>query len=159
VTAHLDYVVRAAGAADIPELVAQRLAMFAEMGVSIDEARLRDGFSSWLTPHLASGDYHAWLVETTAGAIVGGGAVTIVPWPPGPRDYSGRLPIVFNVYTHPAHRSRGLARALMQTIHAWCRAQGFGTIGLSASAAGRPLYESMGYEASPTPYMFAALET
>ena len=47
----------------------------------------------------------------------------------------------------------------MQTIHAWCRAQGFGTIGLSASAAGQPLYESMGYEPSRTPYMFAALDT
>jgi hypothetical protein len=38
----------------------------------------------------------------------------------------------------------------METIHAWCRARGLKTVALSASEFGRPLYEAMGYQPSPT---------
>jgi len=77
---------------------------------------------------------------------------------PGPRDLSGRLPIVYNVYTEPAHRRHGLARAIMQAIHAWCLEAGYGTVGLAASDEGRTLYESLGYRESPRPYMFVTLQ-
>jgi GNAT superfamily N-acetyltransferase len=56
---------------------------------------------------------------------------------------------VYNVYTEPAHRGRGLARRIMETIHSWCRAQGLKTVALNASEFGRPLYESMGYQPNP----------
>jgi hypothetical protein len=41
----------------------------------------------------------------------------------------------------------------MDTLEAWCRAQGLGRIALQASAAGRPLYESMGYVVAAEPLM------
>ena len=52
---------------------------------------------------------------------------------------------VYNVYTEPAHRRRGVARALLDVLHDWALARGLGAIGLHASAAGRPLYETLGY--------------
>ena len=57
------------------------------------------------------------------------------------------MAFVYNVYTEPAHRRRGLARMIMDAIHAWCRDEGIGLVGLNASSQARPLYESMGYRA------------
>ena len=53
-----------------------------------------------------------------------------------------------------AHRRRGLARLIMDTIHAWCRDAGITSVALNASEDGRPLYESMGYQVAPSPMMF-----
>jgi GNAT superfamily N-acetyltransferase len=110
----------------------------------------------WLDVHLRVGAYHAWLVDHRDGIVAGGG-IAVLTWPPGPQDLSGHLPIVYNVYTEPPHRHHGLARALMETIHAWCLEAGYMTVGLAASGDGRPLYESLGYRESPRPYMFVTL--
>lgn len=131
--------------------------MFADMQVTCDEAAVDAAFTEWLHVHLAAGTYQAWLVESADGAVVAGGGITLLTWPPGPREISGRFPIVYNVYTEPAHRRKGLARAVMEAIHTWCREQGYRSIGLAASDEGKTLYESLGYRASPQPYMFLSL--
>lgn len=64
-----------------------------------------------------------------------------------------RCGFIFNVYTAPAHRKRGLARLLMDAMHAWGRAEGLERVVLNASAAGLPIYESMGYVATSEPMM------
>jgi GNAT superfamily N-acetyltransferase len=61
---------------------------------------------------------------------------------------------VYNVYTEPAHRRRGLARLIMETIQAWCGEHGVSSIALNASRDGQPLYEALGYSESPSPMMF-----
>ena len=77
--------------------------------------------------------------------------------PPGPQYPGDRLAFVYNVYTEAAHRRRGLARRLMDAMHAWCRANGVGSMALNASRDGQPLYRSMGYMESPSPMMFFRL--
>jgi GNAT superfamily N-acetyltransferase len=154
------YRVRAATFADADTLVAHRIGMFTDMGVELDAAQVGAAFRQWLAESLPSGLYHAWLIETVGQAdstIVGGGGVTVLPWPPGPRYLGDRLAFVYNVYTEPAHRHRGVARLLMDHIHGWCRAAGITSVALNASADGRRLYEAMGYTESPSPMMFVAL--
>jgi GNAT superfamily N-acetyltransferase len=58
------------------------------------------------------------------------------------------------VYTEPGHRRQGLARRLMDSVHAWCREAGVTSVALNASHDGLPLYESMGYQLAPSPMMF-----
>ena len=65
-----------------------------------------------------------------------------------------KIAVVYNVYTEPAHRRRGLARLIMNTIHAWAAAHDITSIALNASRDGQPLYESMGYQLTPSPMMF-----
>ena len=154
------YRVRAATLADADTLVAHRLGMFTDMGVDMDAQELGSAFRQWLAGALPSGLYHAWLVETVDGseaAIVGGGGVIVLPWPPGPRYLGDRLAFVYNVYTEAAHRHRGVARLVMEHIHEWCRASGITAVALNASADGRRLYAGMGYKESPSPMMFLAL--
>lgn len=149
-----EYRVRFATLADTDALVRHRIAMFTEMGVPLDAAGLDTAFRAWLADVMPVGTYRAWLVEGPDGEVVGGGGITILPWPPGPRYVGDTLAFVYNVYTEPPHRRRGLARLIMDTIHAWCRDQGITSMALNASQDGKPLYEAMGYAESSSPMMF-----
>jgi len=152
-----DYRIRPATLADADVLARHRIAMFTDMAVPLDAAPLEQSFRIWLAEVMPAGTYRAWLAETADGAVAGGGGITILPWPPGPRYMGNRLAFVYNVYTEPAHRRRGLARLLMDAIHGWCRDEGISSMALNASRDGKSLYESMGYVESPSPMMFLPL--
>jgi GNAT superfamily N-acetyltransferase len=124
-------------------------------------------FRRWLAGAMPAGLYRAWVVEVAGGdtggaaappAIVAGGGITVLPWPPGPGYPGDRLAFVYNVYTDPAHRRRGVARIVMRAIHAWCREAGIFSLALNASKDGRDLYRSLGYAESPNPMMFRSLD-
>jgi GNAT superfamily N-acetyltransferase len=149
-----DFRVRQATLADIDDLVRHRIGMFTDMGVPLDVEVLDAAFRVWLAEMMPAGTYRAWLAEAADGEVAAGGGITILPWPPGPRYVGDRLAFVYNVYTEPVHRRRGLARLIMHAIHAWCRDEGITSMALNASRGGKPLYESMGYAESPSPMMF-----
>ena len=149
-----EYRIRPATLADAAVLVRHRLAMFTDMGVPPDADVLDPAFRAWLAEMMPAGTYRAWLADTADGEVAGGGGITVLPWPPGPRYVGDRLAFVYNVYTEPSHRRRGLARLIMDAIHAWCRDAGITSMALNASRDGKPLYEAMGYAESPTPMMF-----
>jgi GNAT superfamily N-acetyltransferase len=161
-----NYTVRRASLADADVLVHQRVRMFEDMGAmsgpDVDATAVAADFRAWLSETMPSGQYVAWVVEhasATAGArIVAGGGATIIPWPPGPRYPGRQLAFVYNVYTEPAHRGQGLARRVMDAIHAYCRAARIRSVALNASAYGQPLYESMGYRVTSSPMMFLSLD-
>ena len=160
-----NYTVRRASMADADALVSHRIKMFEDMDVLSrpDEKTepLARAFRAWLERAMAEGTYVAWIVEAShpgeAAEIVSGGGATLIPWPPGPRYLGTRLAFVYNVYTEPAHRGRGLARKVMDAIHEFCRADGIGSIALNASTFGQPLYESLGYRITDSPMMFLSL--
>jgi GNAT superfamily N-acetyltransferase len=151
------YTIRPATLDDADALVHHRIAMFTDMDVPLDVPLLEREFRTWLAGTMPAGVYKAWVVEDEARTIVGGGGITILPWPPGPRYMGSRLAFVYNVYTEPAHRRRGLARLMMDAIHAWCRENHIASMALNASHDGQPLYEAMGYAVSPAPMMFLPL--
>src|SRR5262249_51914614 len=152
------YQVREATLADADVLVHHRVAMFTDMGRSFDADEVRRAFRVWLAEMMQAGVYHAWLIEDRAtGAVVAGGGLSILAWPPGPSYPDDRLAFVYNVYVEPTHRRQGLARQVMAAIHAFCRANRIGSIALNASVDGQPLYESLGYRVTPSPMMFFAV--
>lgn len=153
----MEYRIRQAAPDDQPIMIAHRVKMFRDMGLVFDEAAMAGQYGPWLAEMMSKGVYRAWVVEH-ADTIVAGGGLTILPWPPGPRYPGGRVAFVYNVYTEPSHRHRGLARRLMEAMHAWCREAGIGNLALNASNDGRPLYEAMGYQVTSSPMMFLALD-
>jgi GNAT superfamily N-acetyltransferase len=152
-----NYRVRTASLADADALVAHRIGMFTDMAVEMDAAVVSARFRRWLFDALPSSVYRAWVVEAADRTIVGGGGITVLPWPPGP-SYGDRVAFVYNLYTHPAHRRRGVARLIMSAIHTWCRSAGISSVALNSSTDARKLYESLGYDESPNPMMFLALD-
>jgi len=150
-----EYRVREATLDDVDVLVHHRLAMFSEMGVPFDVPVIRQLFRDWLLKHLPPGDYRAWVSVAPSGEVVAGAGITLIMWPPGPSAIeSERIAFVYNVYTEPAHRTHGLARRLMDAVHAWCAANGVGAVALNAAPAARHLYETQGYREAPSPMMW-----
>jgi GNAT superfamily N-acetyltransferase len=96
---------------------------------------------------MADGSFRAWLAST-GDRFVGGGAVVISPWPAHPYDLECRRATILNVYTDRGYRRRGIARRVMETMIDWCRRNNFAGVTLHASADGRQLYESLGFEPS-----------
>jgi GNAT superfamily N-acetyltransferase len=152
-----DYHLRSATIDDVDVLVHHRIAMFEDMGVPVDRPTVEAAFRPWLLDTMPNGTYRAWVVESDAQVISGGG-IAVLPWPPGPRSVGGRLAFVYNVYTEPDHRHRGLGRMVMEAIHAWCRQERIGSLALNASRFGQSLYESLGYSVTPNPMMVLGLE-
>jgi len=150
----MPYRVRESTVDDVEVLVHHRLAMFREMGSTFDEPTIARLSREWLLKTMPPGTYRAWVVERAARDIVAGGGFTLIPWPPGPSPLTGQVAFVYNVYTEPAHRRRGLARLVMTAIHDWCRSAGVAAIALNASREGRQLYDSMGYVEAASPMMW-----
>lgn len=132
---------------DFEIICAHRRAMFEDMGrdtpeqINAMDAPHRD----WLADKLNSGEYRAWFAESE-GRVVAGAGLWLLNWSPSPYDQSQFRGYVLNVYTDPAFRRRGLAKRLMETIIAWCREHAIKIVVLHASKAGKPIYESLGFE-------------
>jgi GNAT superfamily N-acetyltransferase len=149
----MSYTIRPATVADIPHIVHQREAMFRDMGIAAEFEAMAPAMDRWLRDAIPAQTYRGWMAESTTGEVAAGGGLIVIPWPPGPMSMDPRCGFIFNVYTGPSHRKQGLARRLMDAIHAWCRAEGIERVVLNASTFGKPLYEMMGYVATSEPMM------
>lgn len=144
---NLDYQFRPATPEDAAIIAHHRAAMFRDMGSINDEeaAKLEAEVFPHIRQMLADWRYAGWLVEHRGKVIAGGGVLIRQELPrPGILE-GGAAAHVVNVYTEPAHRRRGLARELMQTILDWCEQQHIVVVTVAASDAGRPLYERLGF--------------
>jgi GNAT superfamily N-acetyltransferase len=139
--------VRSGTVNDIPAISRHRRGMMLEMGLATPEqcALYEPEFRGFLQRELPTGNFKSFLAETTDRKVVGGGAVFIIPWPGNPSDRLQKRVFILNVFTEPEHRRRGIARAVVSAMVEWCRAQGFHSVRLAASDAGRPLYQSLGF--------------
>ncbi len=151
------YRLREATLGDLDASGHHRIAMFTDMRVALDRAALEPAFRAWLRAQMPAGTYRAWVAEDATSAVVAGGRMTIVPWPPGPSYPGVPLAFVYNIYTESAHRRRGLAGHILDAMHAWGRANGIGSLALNTSADGRRSYEAKGDTVTPNPMMFRRL--
>ncbi len=156
-----EYRVRPGTIDDLDALVHHRIAMFEDMGLSLDVPVVAQAYRAWLETTVPDHTYRAWVVDAVDAdrrSVVSGGGLIVMPWPPGPWALGDRIAFIYNIYTEPSHRRRGLARLVMNAMHAWCLDQGIGAASLNASSAGRPLYESLGYAVRTNPMMVCAID-
>ena len=149
----MSYSIRPATIADIPHIVSHREQMFRDMGIAAEYDDMRPALALWLRHALPARTYLGWIAVASTGDVVGGSGLIVMPWPPGPMTMDPRCGFVFNVYTDPAHRQRGLARKMMDAMHEWCRGEGIERVVLNASTFGHSLYQSMGYVVADEPMM------
>lgn len=150
------YTLRPATQTDVDILVHHRYCMWRDMGrdpqqLSMVEPAAREYFSA----AVATGGYRGWIAEAD-GKVIGGAGIVISPWPGILGSALPQRAMILNMYVERDYRRRGIARALMETMIAWCKAEGFSSVGLHASDEGRPLYESMGFK--PTNEMRLAFD-
>jgi GNAT superfamily N-acetyltransferase len=150
------YTIRPATPDDAAVIAGHRVAMFRDMGEVPTDAlatQLLAESTTALAVWLRDQSYIGWLAVDDAGAVIAGAGVHIKPQLPrishdGARVVTAPMPLAVNVYTQPEWRGQGIARALMKILMQ--RAKGLGTdrLVLHASDAGRPLYLSLGFEAT-----------
>ena len=132
---------------DLDAIVRHRCAMFRDIGYA-DESALRAmsaRFRPWLQVKMDAGEYLGWFALAPDASIASGLGLWLMDWPPhmvGSGRWRGNI---LNVYTEPAHRRQGMARALMQVALKWCAANQVDVVILHASEEGRVLYESLGF--------------
>ena len=145
----MSFRIERAGPDAVETIIEHRRAMFFDMGYR-DTAALQAmsaAFGPWLDEKMRSGEYLAWLALAD-GRIAAGLGLWLMDWPPHLIGTGSRRGNILNVYTHPDYRRKGMARALVDTALAWCRGNGIGCVILHASVEGRPLYESLGFQAT-----------
>ncbi len=150
--------IRAATPADIPTLLRHRRMMWWDMGRH-DEAVLDlmdSAASEYFATAVLDGSYRGFLALDRTSNAIGGGGIVISPWPGIPGQRLPRRAMILNLYVEREHRRRGVARALMEAMIAWCRENGFANVSLHASDEGRGLYEQLGFK--PTTEMRLALK-
>ena len=133
---------------DVEHILHHRLAMFEEMGFRDAGVlgRVESVSREYFTEALRAGTYLAWMAEDANGQVIGGGGIVIAAWPGFPGEFHAKRAWILNMYTEPGARRQGVAKKLMQAMMEWCRGEGYGSVSLHASAAGRTLYESMGFQ-------------
>jgi GNAT superfamily N-acetyltransferase len=123
--------------------------MFIDMGyreAEVDAMSIR--FHPWLRKKMESNEYLAWFALAPDSSIAAGLGLWLMDWPPHVVASGQWRGNIVNVYTEPGHRRRGMARALMQVALEWCAANQVGAVILHSSEEGRPLYESLGFQAT-----------
>lgn len=140
--------IRRACGEDLKHILHHRLAMFEEMGFCECAVlnQVEAASQEYFTVALRAGTYVGWMAEDSDGEVVGGGGIVVADWPGYPGEKQAKRAWILNMYTEPKARRRGVAKRLMQTMVDWCRDKGYRTVSLHASEAGRPLYESMGFQ-------------
>ncbi len=135
--------------------------MFLDMGYPDNDAmrQMLDAFHPWLLKKMEAGEYLAWFAIAADHQIAAGLGLWLMDWPPHMLGPGRWRPNILNVYTRPESRRNGLARQLMETALAWCRANQLTTVILHASDAGRPLYASMGFQPSTEMRMILKLDS
>ena len=146
--------VREATADDADELMRLRAVMLTDVLGETPEpgpwqsngaALLRAALGTSLVAFVVDDDEH----DRLAACVVG----TIDQRLPGPHNPSGRTGYVLSVATDPSRRRRGYSRACMQALLAWFDSHDITSINLRASAAGEPLYTSLGFRRTRDPGM------
>ncbi len=119
--------------------------MFAEAGRSLDVLdAMAAPHRAWLEPRLASGAYFGFAVEDEG--VVASVGLMAIDWPPHPaHPAQDKRGYVLDVYVQPSHRRRGIARALMTLAEQTFVTRGLSFAVLHATAAGKPLYERLGW--------------
>jgi ribosomal protein S18 acetylase RimI-like enzyme len=138
--------IRLATLDDLDTIVHHRRAMFRDMGYTsgLDEMSAR--FRPWLRRKMEAGEYLGWFALAPDSSIAAGLGLWLMDWPPHVIASGPWRGNILNVYTEPAHRRAGMARALMQIALDWSAANHVSVVILHASEEGRGLYESFGFE-------------
>ena len=143
--------IRKATMADIDLLIKLRMDFIADSSMPSIEENVRTQIGSQLADyyaeHIEDGTFIAVLAETenTVACVA---FLTVTQMPANPYTITGRLGTVLNVFTYPACRRQGIATKVMKRILQEAKKAKVSLVRLSATKAGQPLYESLGFTPS-----------
>jgi len=105
--------------------------------------KLRDYYRKWLP----GGGFVAFIAED-GDAVYSTAFLSVAERPPRDADASCLVGTVYNVFTYPQYRRKGMATKVMNTLLEEAKALGLAAVELMATDDGKPLYEKLGFTPS-----------
>lgn len=133
--------------ADLDQLVRLRIAYLTDDLGSLSPEQtiqLREELPSYFNHHLQH-DLLAFVARDDTGHIASCAWLLLVSKPPSPRFPRGRTGVLFNVYTEPQSRRKGLARRVMGELIEESYRRQLDVLELHATDDGYPLYRLLGF--------------
>ena len=129
---------------------AERLAWLraTSFGTQTAMADLEAPMADLLRDHLRAGDFGAFLIEDDSVPVSYGNAM-IHQRLPSDWNPSGRWGYVQSLETHPHHRGRGHASAILAALLDWYAQEGVPSVGLLSAELAGPLYRRLGFKEEP----------
>lgn len=84
--------------------------------------------------------------------IVSTAFIAIAEFPANPSFITGKTGTLLNVFTYPDYRRKGIASKVISKIIDEAQQMGLSLIELSATPAGKPLYEKIGFKETKSKY-------
>lgn len=144
--------IRKAGAQDLELLIRIRLDYIREEWADLSrtqEERICGQLREYLPRRIRSGELIAMLAEEN-GVTASAAYLVVTQKPANPDMITGKTGTLINVLTYPPYRRRGIATAVIRALIEESKKDGISVLDLSATPAGRPLYEKLGF--SPSRY-------
>ena len=140
--------IRKATINDIDLLIKLRIAYLLDEGkieniddVGVLESKLRGYFEKWIPVD----GFIAFVAEDN-NEVYSTAFLSIVERPPRVASSSYLVGTVYNVFTYPDQRRKGIATKVMQALEKEAEFLGIATLDLLATEDGKKLYESLGYK-------------
>jgi len=151
----LEMNVQEAMSRDIKQLAVHHRKMFEEIwenkGQKLEGAKankIEKAYSEKLKKEIPAGSCKAWVVKYD-NQLVASGAISILSFVPVPNDINHNIAYLHSMYTEKDFRGRKLSQQIIQRAIQYCKESGITRIVLNASDAGKPIYEKLGFSASP----------
>ena len=109
-----------------------------------EEIDLVPALNEYYTRHMVDGTFVSWLA-LDEGNIIGTSGMSFVEKPPYFGCPSGKIGLLYSMYTDLEYRRRGIAKELLSRVIDDAREYGCGTIQITASDMGVKLYTDFGF--------------
>ena len=129
--------------ADLEAFIALRIRQLREEGAT-EGIDLAPALMDYCARHMADGTFVSFLA-IHGDEIVGTSGMSFVEKPPYFGCPTGRIGLLSSMYTDPAYRRRGIAKALLAKVIDAARAWGCGAVQITASDMGVLLYTDFGF--------------
>ena len=144
---------RKATASDLDTLIQLRLDYLAEdrgFRSETEKSAVAAQLKEYIPKHIGD-DFVAWFAETE-GSVVAVAFLVIDERPANLSFITGRIGTVLNVLTYAQYRGQGIATQLLKRLVEEAKSRRLSYIKLSATEAGRPLYEKLGFVETQSHY-------
>ncbi len=128
---------------DLEVFITLRIRQLREEGAT-EKLDLVPALTDYYHRHMADGTFVSWLA-LDGEKIIGTSGMSFVEKPPYFGCPSGRIGLLYSMYTDPSYRRRGIARELLKRVVEEARAYGCGSVQITASDMGALLYTDFGF--------------
>lgn len=129
--------------AELPIFIEMRIRQLREEGAS-DDVDLRPALRDYYDQHMADGTFISW-IATDGAKIVGTSGMSFVEKPPYFGCLNGKIGLLSSMFTDCNYRRRGIAKELLSRVVNEAKEYGCGTVQITASKMGVPLYAAYGF--------------